>query len=287
MVSRTYLRAIGISEGNIDALMTLVRNANDHYHAHSRDTESIYVEFDKAFGNDFGLKLRYVLNSGEEIVGYEYQPYCNGSTPKGYVNIEIQSIDGEHIVIAEDADNGNELVFSLQNPFDFTDGISLFDTATITLAGLSSEATIILPVLKDEESERMRLEEESERREQLCRAREGDMSALQKLEQTEEALSGIIQERLINEDFLTVVEGFFMPTDDDDTQYSILGDITSITERTNSFTGERMYVFGLNVTGSPIDVCVNIEDVRGLPSVGMRFLGSCWLQGRLKVEGDS
>jgi len=267
--------------------MTLVRNANDNYHAHSCDSGKIYVEFDKVFGEGLGVKLRYILNDDEEIIGYEYQPYFVGGTPKGYVNIEIQNLDGEHVVIAEDVDNGNELVFSLQNPFEYTSGVSVFDSAAITLAGLSCDATIILPVLKDEESEKQRIEEESERREQLDLARKGDMAALQKLEQTEEALSDIIQERLVHEDFLTVVEGFFMPTDDDDTQYSILGDITNIEERTNTHSGEKLYVFTLNVTGSPIDICVNADDVRGLPSVGMRLLGSCWLQGSLKIMKDN
>ncbi|MCL2673868.1 MAG: DUF3881 family protein, partial [Defluviitaleaceae bacterium] len=116
--------------------MTLVRNATDNYHAHSCDNEKIYVEFDKVFGEGLGVKLRYVLNSDEEIIGYEYQPYFVGSTPKDYVNIEIQDIDGEHVVIAEDIDNGNELVFSLQNPLEFTSGASVFDKAAITLAGL-------------------------------------------------------------------------------------------------------------------------------------------------------
>jgi len=262
--------------------MTLVRNATDNYHAHSSDSEKIYVEFDKVFGEGLGVKLRYILDGDEEIVGYEYQPYYVGSTPKEYINIEIQNLDGEHVVIAEDVDNGNELVFSLHNPLDFTSGVSVFDAAEITLSGLSCEATIILPVLKDEESEKQRREEESERREQLDLARNGDMAAMQKLEQTEEALSEVIQERLVHEDFLTVVEGFFMPTDDDDTQYSILGDITKIDERTNTHSGEKLYVFTLNVTGTPIDICVNAKDVRGLPSVGMRLLGSCWLQGSLK-----
>ena len=247
--------------------MTLVRNANDNYHAHSCDSDKIYVEFDKAFGDGLGVKLRYILNGDEEIVGYEYQPYFAGSTLKEYVNIEIQNLDGEHIVIAEDVDNGNELVFSMQNPFEYSSGVSVFDTAEIALAGLSCDATIILPVLKDEESEMLRIEEETERREQLSRARRGDMAAIQKLEQTEEALSEVIQERLIHEDFLTVVEGFFMPTDDDDTQYSILGEITKIAERENTTTGEKLYVFTLNVTGTPIDICVNVKDVRGLPSV--------------------
>ena len=265
--------------------MELVRDTPDNYHAHSRDSEKIYVEFDKVFGQGFGVRLRYALSGSEELIGYEYQPYYSGATPKGYVNIEIQSMDGEHVVIAEDFDNGNELVFSLQNPMDYTDGVSVLDRASIKLAGLSCDATIILPVVKDEFSEELRQEEERERREQLHRARQGDVKAIESLELAEEETTSIIQERLENEDFLTVVEGFFMPADDDDTQYCILGDITSVGERTNALTGERLYVLSLNVTGSPIDICVNTEDVAGLPSVGMRFLGTCWLQGSLEHAG--
>jgi len=263
--------------------MTLVRNAPDNYRALSRESDKIHVEFDKEFGHNLGVKLRYTLNDSEDMVGYEYQPYYVGGTPKGYVNIEIQSFDGEYIVIAEDTDNGNELVFSLQNPLEFTDGVSVFDTATIKLAGLSCDATIVLPVLKDETSEQQRLEEERERREQLYKARQGDVTAIEKLELAEDEISSIIQERLVHEDFLTVVEGFFMPSDDDDTQYCVLGDITGVAQNTNSLTGECIYVLSLNVTGSPMDICVNTEDVAGLPSVGMRFLGTCWLQGSVEA----
>jgi len=262
--------------------MALVRNTPDTYNAHSRDNDKIYVEFDKVFGQGLGVRLRYALNGSEEMVGYEYQPYYAGGTPKGYVNIEVQSVDGEHIVIAEDMDNGNELVFSLQNPMEYTDGISVIDRGTIKLAGLSCDATIILPVAKDDLSEELRREEERERREQLLKARQGDTKAIEDLELAEEETSSIIQERLENEDFLTVVEGFFMPSEDDDTQYCILGDITSVTRRTNTLTGESLYILSLNVTGSPIDICVNAEDVAGEPSIGMRFMGTCWLQGCLE-----
>jgi len=263
--------------------MAIVRETPDNYYAQSRDSERIYVEFDKVFGKGFGVRLRYALNGSEELIGYEYQPYYSGDTSKGYVNIEIQSMDGEHVVIAEDFDNGNELVFSLQNPLEYADGVSVLDRATIKLAGLSCDATIILPVVKDDLSEEMRREEELERREQLLKARQGDTEAIESLEMAEEETSSIIQERLAHEDFLTVVEGFFMPAEDDDTQYCILGDITDVTERTNTLTGERLYILSLNVTGSPIDICVNADDVAGMPSVGMRFLGTCWLQGSLET----
>ncbi|MCL2616610.1 MAG: DUF3881 family protein [Defluviitaleaceae bacterium] len=263
--------------------MTLVRNTPDKYHAHSRDDNTIFVEFDKAFSPGLGLKLRYTLNDSEELVGYDYQPYYAGGKPKAYVNIEIQNLDDEHIAIAEDLENGNELVFSLQNATEFASGDSVLDSATVRLAGLSCDATIVLPVLKDEESERLRQEEEDERREQLRKARQGDAEAIEKLEIADEEISNTIQERLAHEDFLTVVEGFFMPTEDDDTQYCLLGDITNVAECANDLTGERLYVLSLSVTGTPIDICVNTEDVAGLPSVGMRFLGTCWLQGRLDV----
>ena len=286
MASETnwYLRAIGISRAErstLSALKDVVINAPDSYIAVSRQTDKIFVEFSKDLSPGIGVTVRYVCDSDEEVEALTFWPYCLGRTSKKYVDVEIQGEDGEYAAIAEDIDNGNELVFSLQNPLDLGEDLQMLEVGTIRLSGLGREATIILPVYKDEFSEQLRQQEERDRKEQLRRARQGDVLAKENLEYAEEETSDIISERLAHEDFLTVIESFLMPLDDDDTHYFILGDITKAEKCANELTGEKLYRLSLNVAGSPIDICINAQDVTGLPSEGMRFMGTCWLQGRI------
>ena len=50
---------------------------------------------------------------------------------------------------------------------------------------------------------------------------------------------------------------------------------------TNKLTGEKLYQMTINCNDLIFDICMNQEDLMGIPEVGRRFKGIIWLQGSL------
>ena len=86
---------------------------------------------------------------------------------------------------------------------------------------------------------------------------------------------------MFEEDFLSIMSGYFVPTTLVDATYAILGEITDIQNRKNTQTGEESYLFTLDVNDMPLEVLINKANLVGYPSIGMRFMGTCWLQGTI------
>lgn len=114
--------------------------------------------------------------------------------------------------------------------------------------------------------------------------KEGDEEARQLLEEEEKELDKQLKQRLREEDFLTIMSGYFIPTTIEDAVYAVLGEITAIKKRKNTKTKENLYVFDLNVNEMPLEVIVNSKTLIGMPSIGMRFMGTCWIQGKVIMK---
>ena len=80
------------------------------------------------------------------------------------------------------------------------------------------------------------------------------------------------------------MSGYFIPTTLVDANYAILGEIKEIATRKNNKTGEEMYLFTLDVNDMPLEVMINKKQLVGYPTVGMRFMGTCWLQGTIVIS---
>lgn len=279
-----YLRAVGLSgyssADGLDALLADVFLHGDSRSILRRTDDTMLVEYARALGGSLSLSLRILYSTKNKILTSDYLPFFVANNPRSYLSIEIDEIgDTGLVAIAEDAESGNELVFSIQNPMEYANETVTISEAKVRVAGLSIGGKIILPVERDEELEEQRQEDERTHTELLRRARAGDVAAMEDLEQQEEATSQAIRERLADEDFLTVVEGFLMPSDDEEHIATLLGDIVAVSECINEETGENLFILALSVTGSYVELCINQADLEGFPSQGMRFLGSCWLQG--------
>jgi hypothetical protein len=282
-----YLRAIGLGEANTDAsLNSLIRfvSANpDEQYILGRNNSDTYIEYYKRFGERFGLALRGDIGEQEEVTIDRCAPYAVAERDMFCSYIEIEnSEDNVYVIIAEDEQTGNELVFHLQNALDYLDADKTPPKSNkVNIAGLSLNGTIVLPVIKDEYSEKLRYEEDLFYRELMHKVRQGDSEAKELLKIQESETTEVMRERLKTEDFLSVVEGFFIPNENDDTCYSLLGEIELFEKLVNRKTNEGVFRIIVNVTGTPIEIYINEVDLIGAPSVGMRFLGNCWLQGRL------
>ena len=75
-----------------------------------------------------------------------------------------------------------------------------------------------------------------------------------------------------------------MPSGMEGSSYLILGTITGFKLYNNELTREKSYNLKIDSIGLKFEVCLNQDDLVGEPMVGMRFFGSCIMQGQLKFH---
>lgn len=285
-----YLAAVGlkeyVDEEKLQELISkIVTSPTNKYITNFKDDKHIKVEYEKRYNDKMGLIVRGSLTDTEELVINFFMPYALSEQTIDIVEADVEQRDQDFLyhVYCEDIETGTQMDFSLQNVMDFLDveeekGVYIEGTQ---LMGLSIDGKVILNVDKDDIEAEMEIEEDEWRRELLKKARQGDEEAQELLEIEAEEIEDIIEERLQEEDLFSILEGFFMPIGSQDGIYSVLGTIKEVNEYENSLTGEWIYNMVVDSIGIVFEVCINKKDLVGEPMEGMRFLGSCWVQGKL------
>lgn len=287
-----YLSAIGLKayrdEKKLQKLITDIVSSPSHKYVNKQKNKDVLrVEYEKTYSDKTGLVVRGVLEEKELIINY-FMPYALGDCRIDMMEAEVETVQ-EHTqyhVFGEETRTGTQIDFTLQNVMDYLD-VEDDDKASIEgahLMGLSIDGKIILNVDKDLIESEMEDEDEEWRTELLRKARSGDLEARALLEIEAEEMEDMIEERLQEEDIFSILEGFFMPMDDGDGLYSVLGTIKDMSIIENEVSGEVVYNFYINSIGIEFELCINKEDLVGEPSVGMRFLGTCLLQGKLLFD---
>ncbi len=277
-----YFRAVGFSSNNLKPFMQDVAHTPDASFCLGRGTQDIQVECFKAYGDGFGLLARGTMDQEENIHMTFCQPYCTSGFDLPCAYVEVEALGEDHLVVTQDMESGNEFVFLLQNTLDYCDKAKkLHKVNQVNVSGLSLNGTVLLPVYRDAYSEEMRREENDFYREMMSRARTGDVNAQELLDIQESETAEMMYLRLKEEDFLSVVEGFFVPLDDDETSYTLLGDILETHKCENRLTKEVIHRLVLDVTGTRLTLFINARDITGVPQTGMRFMGRCKLYGQL------
>ena len=94
----------------------------------------------------------------------------------------------------------------------------------------------------------------------------------------------MISRRIADEDVFSIVTTHFMPCGVECDHYNIMGDILDVELRENNKTGEKIYVMTIESNSIVLDVCINEQDLLGVPERGRRFRGIIWLQGLVHFE---
>ncbi|ONI43315.1 hypothetical protein AN641_01455 [Candidatus Epulonipiscioides gigas] len=216
----------------------------------------------------------------------ECEAYVESTIKSDFDEIEVECIDGTlYYVICEEKNTSMQVIFWMQNLVEYLNGKQKGRKIVgASVLGIALEGTIILPILKDEEELAFEHEEREKLREIVERIKDGDKEAEEILEEEEKELDEQLMQRLKEEDFLSIMSGYFIPLSFDESMYAVLGDIIEIKERKNEQTNELMYVFKLDINSMLVEVIINKKTLIGMPFVGMRFVGSCWLQGQVIME---
>lgn len=292
------MKAIGFSgiksKQSWDDLVADVLRAPTRTFMRQYEKNKVVVEYYKEYGDKIYLLVRVAL--GEEthtkpkpkLFIEECEPYVEATYALEIQDLEIEDTEDDFIfyVVCEDVGTGMQIVFWLQNVIEYLDCIDddAVDYTGINIVGIASEGTIILPIEKGEGDSEYETTEREYLRTMLQRAKAGDEEAIEMLEKEEEQLDEQLKERLRKEDFLTVMDGYFLPTTNVEATYAVLGTIKEFQVRHNRRTKEKMYWIYMDVNGMLIEIIINMEDLVGKPYVGMRFMGTCWMQGTVEFE---
>ena len=296
----SFLRAVGFThttdEMSIRRLLETVANSPDFAHETARDDSGMYqFEWYRHCADDCGLVLYGVARDAEKEPGMyvdDWSIFAKNDTETQVADFFVEfGDDGKLYGYCEECETGNELEFRLVNQHDYdlyyqeTNSNEPPCITGINVVALASNGTIILPVEKTEESMAEREQEDSTRREMLARIRSGDEQALRELDEMSDQMNAAIEERLFEEDYLTVFESYLMPVDTRPCIYGLLGEILSMDEVQNCYTGETILKLSVDVTGVPVRVLINKKDVFGCPTVGMRILAKVFMQGTASFKG--
>ena len=187
--------------------------------------------------------------------------------------------------MCDDARLGVTLIFYLQNTAEYLSEKNLKQTIGsfngASLAALSCEGMIILPVEKTEHKIKNSDQRYTERNKLIAQAREGDEEAIENLTIEDMDMYSLLSKRIAKEDILSIVTSYFMPYGIESDQYVVIGEILNFYESENSLTNEKLWILNLNCNNLVFDICINQNDLLGEPQVGRRFKGRIWLQGHV------
>jgi len=294
-----FMRAVGFTRDNffknINRITKELEDKPDKKVVFDCGDLGLFVECYKMYGNGIGVLARGTVDNYDNLNIDSCEAFALCSRDFAVNKYIVEFAENQPLIVFEDIGTGNELVFALQNRIDYLRDEQKFINhgrsvtysrelgivkRLVNYAAFSVYGSIILPVYKENDEadgEAGNYEDISVRMQGVCSC--GD------LEQTDldAALDADIAERLMDEDVLSVVEGFFLPMEESETDYSVLGEIEVVEEVENSLTGEKIISLSLNITGTKMQLFINSLDLMGHPQVGMRFLGTCRLRGGVVI----
>lgn len=286
----SYLPTIGlsnISKKELKNLLSIVEKFYDEKIVTEKENGEVFVEFSKEFAADCGLTVCGEYDVDGQFQMEYYYPYFRGSyiTTRENVFIERKAEKESYSGACDDVRIGVTLIFYLANVGMFLKEKNSRDISktitTLTLSGLSLDGKILLPIEKSLEQEEQRQKINRKRTYLLEEARNGNEDAMESLTMEDMDIYSMVSKRIQTEDVLSIVESYFMPYGMECDRYHILGEIMDVEKVTNQMTGENLYQMMINCNDMEFSVCINENDLLGVPEEGRRFKGIIWLQGIL------
>ena len=280
----SFMRAIGFEQLNnvqLEELLNKVVASHDYIHTATDSQGNEFVQYTMHIGESMGIcACGSYLENGEFSMDY-YYPFFLGSgiTSHEQVGIEKHADKESYAAVCDDIKVGVTLIYFLQNVGEYLSFIEdskggFPSNVTSTMAGLSLGGKIILPINKNEKQIRKNEKTNQNRNHLIAAARDGDEDAIESLTLEDIDTYSMISRRIANEDILSIVDSYFMPHGIESDQYSILGEILNYYYVSNSFSQDRICVMTVDTNDLVYNICINENDLVGVPAVGRRFKGN-------------
>jgi hypothetical protein len=287
----SYLRAIGFS--NINNRMDLDRLI-DHIVKNSMtnrttqlNKQTSFSEISMEYGDGMGITVRGELDENNKFHMEHYFPSLNGQVVSTREEVGINKrVDSEaYTGMCDDFRIGVSLIFYLQNVVEYLEkknqNMPLGTSFPITLAALSLEGRILLPIEMDEVQVRNITAETKYRNNLIAEAKKGNQDAIDSLTIDDIDTYAMISRRAKKEDIYSIVDTSFIPFGSESDNYSVIATIVECSEIVNTYTNEEIYDLQLVCNDITFRLCINKQDLMGEPMVGRRFKGNIWMQGSI------
>ena len=295
-----FLRAIGFSgirtREQLEALLKEVEQNPSKTFFSSYEDDVCLGEYSKEFCPGMGISLCGEVDVLERFSGDYYFPFFRGrhvSTKESSI-IERHAAQVSFAGVCDDPKVGISIIYYLINRADYLseaaknkdlkavkEGREPRQTASLSLSALALNGTIMMPLAKNVRQKTKAEVSDRKRNKLLEAARNGDENAIESLTLEDLDIYSTILRKIKHTDVYSLVDTYFMPYGVECDQYSVLGEITELSEVTNPVSGEQVYVMSIICNEIPMDLCINKGDLYGEPQVGRRFKGTVWLQGQL------
>ena len=291
-----FMRAIGFSEytdrNKLKELLKKVILTADQRAYTINDEDIMLGEFSKGFAENMGITVCGEFDEEDKFTYEYYYPYLRGRgiTSLEDVSVERHASRESYAGVCDDIKVGISLIFYLQNRIPYVKahfcGELPIRGTSLTLSGLSTQGSILLPIEKDEEQKQRIRQDSANRTNLIAAARKGDEDAIEMLTMEDMDMYSTISKKIQKEDVFSIVDTYFMPYGVECDHYSVLGEIMEYSKVRNNITGEEIFLLKICCNELTFDVCINIIDIFGEPKAGRRFKGIVWLQGYINFPED-
>lgn len=291
----SYLKAIGFSDitdkKKLDQILKEVIHTYDEKIVVEDGKHHLFAELSKMLGCDFGITVCGEYDENNEFQMEYYFPYFRGTgiTLREQVSIEKHAGKESFAGACDDMRIGVTIIFYLQNAGEYLTQRGRGNFASggmynVTLSGLAKKGTILLPVWKQEGQESQSRIDAANRGRLIAAAKNGDEEAMESLTIEDMDTYAMISGRIENEDIYSIVDTYFMPYGMECDLYSVMGEILECSKMRNQRTEETVWELRIACNDVELDICINENDLMGIPEVGRRFKGIVWLQGYVEFD---
>lgn len=290
----SYLKSIGFSgiedKKQLDAVLKdVIENYDEKIVVEDR-AGHLFTELSKLYGCDFGITVCGEYNEENHFEMEYYFPSFRGTgiTMQEEVTIEKHAGKESFAGACDDIRIGVTVIFYLQNAGEYLTQRSRGNISggvyNVTLSGLAKKGTILLPVMEVDEEEQQKKNDAADRGRLIAAARNGDEEAMESLTIEDMDTYSMISQRVQNEDIYSIVDTYFIPYGMECDLYNIMGRILEVNKVHNTDTGDSVYEMRILCNSLELDICINENDLLGVPQAGRRFKGIIWLQGYVEFD---
>jgi hypothetical protein len=287
----SYLRAVGFSNINnrmeLDRLLEMITESAAKMRTVQSGGANNLTELNMEFGEGMGITVRGETDENSKFHMDHYYPYLLGQTISTREEVGINKrVDSEaYTGMCDDFRLGVSLIFYLQNVIEFIEkrnqNMPMGTSFPITLAALSLEGRILLPIEMDEVLVRNISAETKYRNNLIAEAKKGNQDAIDSLTIDDIDTYALISKRAKKEDVYSIVDTSFIPFGSESDNYSIIATIAECNLIENTLTKEEIYDLQLVCNDITFRLCINQKDLLGEPMIGRRFKGNIWMQGSI------
>ena len=298
-----YLRAAGFSEYNTEGIVyRFIRNSviKPEYLTARLDLGdgSVLLEYRQPVNAFAGICAAVIISNGEFTEIQYYYPYFNGPeiSTEAVCTVEKHTITDTYSGVIDDYTIGLSLIFFMSNPVSYrlrrlNDSTSEFRGTA--LSAFANEATVLLPVVPQEENKDFKeldlmnahevVNAILNPEEHFAVPEDEEPEYDDSLLDAEIDMYNQITERIESEDLYSLVAQSFMPCGVECDQYSVIGEILDYAEHVNELTEENLAFIKLSCNDVEFWLCMRKDDILGEPKIGRRLKCRIWLTGVVNV----